>query len=128
MDRDSHDFSFMDKSQEILEKGGVVGIFPESRIPEKDEEKPLEFKVSATALALSSNVPIIPVYTDGVYFKKKRARVIIGKPIYVSELYNNQDDYKTNVENITKALRNNIINLGNTLAERVDYENKKKNK
>ena len=80
------------------------------------------------ALLLFSVVAAIPVYTDGVYFKKKRARVIIGKPVYVSELYNNQDDYKTNVENITKVLRNNIINLGNTLAERVDYENKKKNK
>ena len=128
VDRDSHDFSFMDKSQAILEKGGVVGIFPESRIPEKDEEKPLEFKPSAAALALAANVPVIPVYTDGVYFKKKRARVIIGKPVYPSELYNSQEDYKTNVENITKALRNNIINLGKTLAKRVDYENKKKNK
>ena len=128
VDRDSHDFSFMDKSQAILEKGGVVGIFPESRIPEKDEEKPLEFKPSAAALALAANVPVIPVYTDGVYFKKKRARVIIGKPVYPSELYNSQEDYKTNVENLTKELRSRIIRLGNTLEERVDYESKKKNK
>ena len=71
-------------------------------------------------------MPIIPVYTDGVYFKKKRARVIIGKPIYLSELYNDQDDYKMNLENLTKELRSRIIHLGNTLEERKDYESKKK--
>jgi 1-acyl-sn-glycerol-3-phosphate acyltransferase len=128
VDRDSNDFSFLDKSQEILEKGGVVGVFPEGRIPEKNEDKPLEFKSGVTQLALSANVPIIPVYTDGVYFSKKRARVIIGKPIYVSALYNEKEDYKTNLERITQELRREVINLGNALEEKVDYENKKKNK
>lgn len=127
VDRKSNDFSFMDKSREILEKGGVVGVFPESRIPEKDEQRPLEFKPSAAALALMANVPIIPVYTDGVYFKKNRARVIVGKPIYVSELYNDQEDYKANVERITKELRSRVVVLGNTLEEKVAYERKKKN-
>ena len=127
VDRDSNDFSFMDKSQGVLEKGGVVGIFPEGRIPKKDEEKPLDFKPGATQLALKANVPIIPVYTNGVYFSKKRARVIIGKPIYVSELYDEKEDYKTNLERITKELKNRIVNLGNTLEDKVNNERKKKN-
>ena len=47
VDRDARDFSFVAKSQEILEKGGVVEIFPESRLPLKGEERPLPFKPSA---------------------------------------------------------------------------------
>lgn len=128
VDRNSNDFSFMDKSQAILEKGGVVGVFPEGRIPEKEEEKPLKFKSGAAQLALTANVPIIPIYTNGRYFQKERAKVIVGKPIYVSELYDGNEDYKTNLENITEELRNRIVDLGNTLKEKVDYEREKKNK
>lgn len=128
VDRDSRDFSFMDKSQKILEKGGVVGIFPEGKIPEGDEEKPAEFKPGVTQLALSSGVPIIPVYTNGSYFKKERARVIIGKPIYAVELYDEKEDYKTNLDRITKELRSRIIRLGNSLEEKIENERKKENK
>ena len=129
VDRNSNDFSFMDKSQAVLEKGGVVGIFPEGRIPEKQEETPLAFKSGATQLALMANVPIIPIYTDGNYFKKQRARVIIGKPIYVSELYDANEDYKTNLEGITRELRNKIIFLKEELEKKTEYEKgKEKNK
>lgn len=128
VDRESNDFSFLEKSQGILEKRGVVGIFPEGRIPENNEEKPLAFKPGATQLALMTSVPIIPIYTNGSYFKKKRTRVIIGKPIYVSELYDNQEDYKKNLERITEELRSRIIKLGSMLEEKVDYERKKKSK
>ena len=126
VDRNSNDFGFIDKSQSILEKGGVVGIFPEGRIPENNEEKPLAFKSGATQLALMSNAPIIPVYTNGSYFQKNRARVIIGKPIYLSELYDDNQDYKTNLERLTTELRNRVIELGNTLEDKVTYERQKK--
>ncbi len=126
VDRNSNDFSFMDKSQKVLEGGGVVGIFPEGRLPKIGEERPLEFKPGAVQLALQTNVPIIPVYTNGSYFKKERARVIIGKPIYLSELYNREQDYASNLKNISNELRNKIINLGDTLKEKVQYEQEKK--
>jgi 1-acyl-sn-glycerol-3-phosphate acyltransferase len=128
VDRDSNDFGFMEQSQKVLEKGGVVGIFPEGRIPKEGEEKPAPFKSGATQLALTANVPIIPIYTNGSYFQKRRARVIIGKPIYVAELYDNQEDYKTNLERITQQLRSRIIDLGNTLEEKIEHERKKENK
>jgi 1-acyl-sn-glycerol-3-phosphate acyltransferase len=127
VDRESNDYGFIDKSQKVLEKGGVIGVFPEGRIPKENEEKPQVFKPGATQLALMTNVPIVPIYTNGCYFQKKRARVIIGRPIYVSELYNNQEDYKTNLTRITNELRNRIINLGNMLEEKENYERKKKN-
>ena len=39
VDRNSFDFGFVSRSQAILEKGGVVEIFPESRLPLKGEAR-----------------------------------------------------------------------------------------
>ena len=111
VNRNTHDLSFLDKSNEILNKGGVVGVFPESRIPKPEEEKPLEFKQSVIVLALQSKAPIIPVVTNGSYFKKKRASVLIGKPFDAFEYYNETLSEKDNVANITKILRERIIEL-----------------
>ena len=111
VNRNTHDLSFLDKSNEILNKGGVVGVFPESRIPKPEEERPLEFKQSVIVLALQSKAPIIPVATNGSYFKKKRARVIIGKPFNAFDYYNVSLSEKENVANITSILRERIIEL-----------------
>ena len=117
VNRDTHDLSFIDKSNDILRKGGVVGVFPESRLPLKDEERPLPFKVSVTQLALLSEKTIIPVYTNGVYFKKARVRVMIGDPINVNDYYDESLSEKENIDIITKLLREKIIELGKKLDE-----------
>ncbi|MBR6312636.1 MAG: 1-acyl-sn-glycerol-3-phosphate acyltransferase, partial [Oscillospiraceae bacterium] len=54
VDRDARDMGFIAESERILEKGGVVGIFPESRLPRKGEERPLPFAPSAAYLALTT--------------------------------------------------------------------------
>ena len=118
VNRDTHDFSFMVKSEEILKKGGVVGIFPESRLPKPGEVRPLPFKVSAAFLALSTDVPVIPIYTDGVYFKKARARVIIGTPMKASDFIDSSLEQKENIQRVSEAFRNKIIELGKLLDER----------
>lgn len=118
VDRDSRNFDFLRVSEEILKKGGVVGVFPESRLPDPGEATPLPFKSSVTFLALSTQVPIIPVYTNGSYFKKQRAEVIIGEPIDVFSLLDPALDDKANLGRITEALRRNIIRLGEILHER----------
>ena len=117
VDRNAHDFECVEKCEKILKKGGVVGIFPEGRIPNEGEERPLEFRVGAAQLALMTNAPIIPVYTNGNYFNKKRARVVIGKPIYAADLISENNDYKTNLQIVTDELRNKIIELENSLKE-----------
>ena len=117
VNRDTHDFSFIDKSNDLLNKGWVVGCFPESRLPLPNEERPLEFKVSTIYLALQSGVEIIPLYTNGVYFKKARARVMIGKPFNAREYVDDSLSEKENVERITKLLRERITQLGKKLDE-----------
>lgn len=118
VDRDSRNMSFVSKSQDILDKGGVVGIFPESRLPLKNEERPLPFKPSAAFIALSSNAPVIPVYTNGLYFSKKRARVIIGKPMDLNDYVDSNLSEKENLTNASDALRNKIIELERLLNEK----------
>ena len=118
VDRTGFNFGFVSRSQEILEKGGVVLIFPESRLPLKDEERPLPFKPSAAYLGLLSGAPMIPVFTNGKYFSLKRARVIIGKPICARELVDEELSEKENIERISDAMREKIIGLERELYER----------
>jgi 1-acyl-sn-glycerol-3-phosphate acyltransferase len=111
VERDDHDFSFLGKLGKILEKNGVVEIYPESRLPLEGEERPLEFKPSYVYLALESGAPIIPVYTSPHPFSAGRERVMIGKPIRVEELYDSTLSERENINNINQHVRSKIIEL-----------------
>ena len=117
VDRQSFDYGVTGKSLSVLERGGVVMVFPESRLPLKGEQRPLPFKPGAAYLALQSGAPVIPVFTNGAYFSKKRARVIIGAPINARELYDSALSEKENLERISEALREKIIDLERQLYE-----------
>ena len=120
VDRNSYDFSFVNKSLKILKNNGVVGIFPEARLPYSSETEIYEFKSSATYIAIESGAPIIPVYTNGSYFKKERAEVIIGEKIYPRSFWNNDLDEKTNISNITERIREKVLELKNELKRRTN--------
>lgn len=111
VNRDARDFSFMVRAEEVLKKGGVIGVFPESRLPRPEETRPLEFKPSAVYIAMNAHVKIIPVYTNGMYFTAKRAKAVIGKPIDVDSLIDESLDIKENISKINEILRNKVIEL-----------------
>ena len=123
VDRNSHDFSFMEETKKVLNKKGVVLIFPESRLP-KEEEKGsfIEFKPSYINLALECGVPIIPVYTNGTYGRlkrkrKDRTRIMIGKKLYLNDLYDINKSEKENVTYINDYVKNKILSLKETIKE-----------
>ena len=119
VNRDSHDFSFMAKCEKILAKGGVIGICPEGRLPMKGETPPLAFKTGAAYLALTTDTPIIPMVTDGNYFRfRQRAHVVIGTPINPSDVADPALSDKENIEKLTRVMREKIISLGKMLNER----------
>lgn len=118
VNRNNCDFSFMNESERILAGKGIVGIFPESRLPLPDEERPLPFKESAAYIALSSGAPVIPVYTSGKYFKKERNTLVIGKAFYASDFENTELSDKENIKNVTRAFRDKIIELEKMANER----------
>lgn len=115
VDRNAYDFSFLDSSMQILEKGGVVGVFPESRIPQPGEQRPLPFKPSAAWLAILSGAPVIPVYTNGVYFSLRRAKVVIGTPFYAADFTDESLSEKENISRVNEVLRARIIELEKVL-------------
>ena len=124
VNRDSHDYSFVSKCCKILDKGGVIEIYPEARIPLEGEETPLPFKSSAAYIALESGAPIIPVYNEGKYFKGRNNKVIIGIPIDVREYYDNNLSHTENLENISEILRQRVIELKNELERQTGEEKK----
>ncbi len=118
VDRNTHDFGFVEKSCGILRKGGVVGIFPESRIPLPHETRPLEFKSSAAYTVLRSGVPVIPIVTNGSYFSKKRARVLIGTPVNVYDYTEESLSEKENIQRVSDGLRARIAAMMEDLSKR----------
>ena len=122
VNRDSHDFSFVSKCCKILNKGGIIEIYPEARLPKEGEEPPLPFKSSAAYIALESGAPVIPVYNSGHYFKKGRNKVIIGTPIDVREYYDNSLSHTENLENISEIMRQRVIELKNELERQTKKE------
>ncbi|MCH5156583.1 MAG: 1-acyl-sn-glycerol-3-phosphate acyltransferase [Clostridiales bacterium] len=131
VDRDAYDFSFMSTMVKCLENKQVGLVFPEARIG-KEEEKTdgmLDFKPSFAYMALEAGVPIIPVYTNGVYGKAKkskrdRARIIIGKKIYLDELYDRTKSEKENIDYLCNYVRTYIKHLKNVLEEKTKDEKK----
>lgn len=120
IDRNNHNFSFLGRFKKILDKGGVVEIYPESRLPKKGEETPLEFKPSYVYLALESGAPIIPIYSNAKIFDREHERVIIGKPIYAQELFDHNLSERENISNINQYVRSKIIELGKELERQTE--------
>lgn len=111
VDRSFNDIRCMQQSEKLLQRGAVVGIFPEGRLPLKGETPPLPFKSGAVHLALSTGVPIVPVYTNGKYFSRQRAEVIIGEPMDVRALYDSSLSERENLQRITGLLQSKIYGL-----------------
>lgn len=119
VDRNTADFAFLGKCGKILSKDGVVEIFPEARIQPGERKELLPFKPSIAYLALESSAPIIPVYTDGNYFGKGRNHIIIGKPVDVWQMYDDNRSEKENIAAITEGLRGKIYELNHQLREEI---------
>lgn len=126
IERDSYDFSFLGKSRDVLNQGGVIEIYPEARIPLPEEETPLPFKPSVAYLGLMSDAPIIPVCHNGKFFSKERTRVMIGKPIYAADFYDEALSEKENLNKISEILRQKIIELQYELDRKTTAEKSKK--
>lgn len=124
VDRTSNDFAFLSSCEKVLANGGIVEIYPESRLPAEGEPTPLDFKPSAVYLALQTNTPIIPVCNNGRFFHKERMRVYVGTPIDTRELYDESLSEKENISNITVYVREKIIEFKQKL-EQIEKEEEK---
>ena len=81
--RITRSMSFVKESVGLIRKGKLVQIFPEGR--NTPDGKIHDFKRSYILIAHRANAPIIPIVSDGAYHPFKRARVMVGKPILLSD-------------------------------------------
>lgn len=112
VNRDAHDLTSLSRCVTILKRGGVVGIFPESRLPLPGEERPLPFHEGAAELALSTGVPVIPVHISGRYFTKTRMRIVIGTPVDLRAVCGGITDEREARRTATAYLRDRVTELG----------------
>ena len=124
VNRDARDFSFVGEALKVLDAGGTVGIFPESRLPVNG--KPWPFKPSIVFIALRTDAPIVPMYTDGAYSLKKRTRVMIGEKIYLRDYCSEENPSVEEIERLTSILEAKTYELKDELERRVEQENGKK--
>lgn len=125
-DRDTMGMGFIDESIRVLEKGGVVQIFPEAH--NTDDGEMHDFKPSYVLIALRSGAPIIPVMVDGNYGIKKRAHVIIGKKIYLSDYCNTYNPTREQIEELNYIVYKKCTELRTELHRRIAEDSAKKKK
>ena len=74
-------------ARQVLERGQILGIFPEGK-RSKDKSGLRPAKSGAARLALGENCPIVPVAVDGTqelldhFPRRSQVRIIVGKPLY----------------------------------------------
>lgn len=113
IDRNNCDFSFVGESLDILDAGGCIGVFPEGRLPRGETNLP--FKPGIVYIALRTDAPIVPIYTDGNYGIFKRTRVIIGESIYLKEYCNTENPSPEEIEALTVLLKDRVYALKDEL-------------
>ena len=120
VDRFAYDFSFIEESIRLLNEGERMGIFPEGQLPR--EGKMSRFTPSCALIALRSGADIIPVYTDGKYGRKGPCHVMIGKPIRLREICNNEDPSREELAACNEHLVARILELEAELARQVGQQ------
>ena len=109
VEREGRDFSFVADSLEVLDDGGIVGIFPEGRLPVGG--KPWPFTTSTAFIATNTDTPIVPIYTDGNYGIFKRANVCIGEPFYLTDYCKEGLNEEEQLQNLTNVLEKKVYSL-----------------
>ena len=115
VEREAKSFDFVAHATTVLDNGGVVGVFPQARLPIKGQRFP--FTVSTAVIALHNDVPIVPVYTDGNYGIFKRTGVVIGEPLYVRDLCKEELSEQETIVFLTKQLEEKVFDLKKELKE-----------
>lgn len=120
IDRRNYDFSFINTSVNLLNKNKLLIIYPEGRVNTKGGL--LTFHPTYLLIALRSNKPIIPIYTDGTYSIKRRTRIVIGKKIYLSDYCNTINPSKEELERLNNIVKDKINSLAKICKEEKNHD------
>ena len=121
-DRTTKNMRFMDVAADVIRRGQLVQIFPEGR--NTPDGKIHEFKKSYIVIAHRANCPISPIVTDGAYGFHKRARIIVGKEIHLSDYITSTGRTPTREELNTanEAIHRHVLELREEIERRKELE------
>lgn len=118
VDRDGHDVGPTREAIRRLERGDLIGIFPEGGINTGEGLRAANPGIAF--LALKAGVPVIPVYIQGVpqatsmvapFYTPSRVRVIYGTPIDLSPWQNVRKSQAV-LQTLTDQLMQKLADLG----------------
>ena len=109
VDRDAKNFDFVQHALSVLDDGGIVGVFPQARLPVKGCKFP--FTVSTAFIAMHTDAPIVPVFTDGNYGIKKRTNMVIGAPICLHDYCKEGLSEQEQLAHLTNILEEKVFAL-----------------
>lgn len=95
--------------QDVINHGHLVGIFPEGHIQTKDSND--HYKSGAVMFATLCDVPIIQIYIHKKEHWWQRQHVAISDKINVKELINSKIPTVEEIEEVTKFLENQELEL-----------------
>ena len=112
--RSGRDLAATRTALRLLERGRVLGIFPEGRIAESG--KILPFQTGVAMMAIKADVPVIPAYIDGTmrganmlqaFLYPQRGRVAFGRAV----AFDRSDTSRETIEAATEAIRHAVVDL-----------------
>lgn len=109
IDREGNDLTAIKKSLRLLKEERVLGIFPEgTRVKYFNDNL---IKSGLALIAVKSQSPVLPVYTEGRYRLFNKIKIIIGEPIYI-ELDDNVKLSNEKYTEISKDIMRKVYELG----------------
>jgi len=109
VDREGNDLTAIKKSLRILKEEKVLGIFPEgTRVKYFNDDF---IKSGLALIAVKSQSPVLPIYSEGKYKLFSKIKIIIGQPIYI-ELEDNVKLSNEKYTEISKDIMRKVYELG----------------
>ncbi len=118
VDRKGHSTNALARSIYSLKKNRVLYVNAEGRLPVEGETDVNPFDMGFVLMALKADAKVLPVFTNGENFTRRRVRVMIGKPIDVKDYYDESLSVRDNAVNIAEIVRKKVVELGVLLEQR----------
>ena len=122
VERNGRDMGATRAALRALERGQVLGVFPEGKI--ETTRKLLPFQIGIALLAIKSNVPVYPAYLDGTqrgkemieaFSRPNRAVVTFGPAVE----FDRSSTTRQSLEQATEKIRDAINNLAMSITRRL---------
>ncbi len=111
VDRGTGDVSAIEHADGIIERGHIVGIFPEGTRYKTGAPRKAKSGIAYIALHTKADILPVSIYRDGKFSIFKKTTVRCGKVIPFGELYDETASDRANIKNIVNRVTKEITAL-----------------